>query len=169
VDYEEITNFALNSGVPRDAHLVVRVDNLTIMGMGRDSVIIGPIIPAIAQNDPVELLVAENVAYAGIGLLESGTVVTITDNTLRNNGWHLDISNYATVDAHQNRLLDCTLYGIWDNNDGITLRALIDFEPFAGEPVPADGTSLGAPSEVQRTLARATACAGSCALPRPVF
>jgi len=220
--YEEVTEFAFNSGVPRDAHLVVRVDNLTIIGMDRDSVIIGPSVPAIAQGDPVGLVVAENVntthiekltfentwvgaytlgdfyaddcvarfcdigiltegpitisrstiqnnvndgvligapagptvishcevlnnatfgisvlspneaqitdthiaggkegiqfnntpgvvsncvieniQYGGITLIESGTVVTIADNTLRNNGWHFDINSYATVDMHQ--------------------------------------------------------------------
>ncbi len=64
--YEEVTDFAFNSGVPRDAHLVVRVDNLTIMGMDRDSVIIGPSVPATAQGDPVGLVVAENVGTTHI-------------------------------------------------------------------------------------------------------
>ncbi len=61
----------------------------------------------------VENCIIENVQYGGITLIESGTVVTIADNTLRNNGWHFDINSYATVDMHQNRLLDSQLYGIW--------------------------------------------------------
>ncbi len=231
--YEEVTEFYFNSGVRRDAHLVVRVDNLTIIGTDRDAVIIGPTAPTTAQGDPVGLVVAqnvsvthiekmtfentwvgayslgdfyiadcvaryckfgfepegpltidhsimhnnedgihvpftgglirishceltdnvgygitlgspqeaqisythinggsvgiqfdncpgfienctiENVMYSGIVLLESGTVVTVADNTLQNNGWHVDISNYATVDLHQNELLNSQLYGIW--------------------------------------------------------
>ena len=316
--YEQVTEFYFNSGVRRDAHLVVRVDNLTILGMDRDSVIIGPTVPTIAQGDPVGLVVAQNVSvthikkltfentwtgayslgdfyiddcvaqyctagftaegpltidhsnmhdnsdgvrvpftaglvrishcelidnsgigirldspqgaqisdthvvgggtgiqlydcpgsiencviedvpYTGIALLESGTVVTVADNTLQNNGWHFDISNYATVDLHRNELLDSQLYGIWigspstvtahendfisspgylvyvsghlalgikhydftgnfwgttdpeviaariwDNNDFSQTQAVIDFDPFAGEPVPSEGTSFG--------------------------
>ena len=64
--YEEVTEFYFNSGVRRDAHLVVRVDNLTIMGMDRDSVIIGPTVPTIAQGDPVGLVVAQNVSVTHI-------------------------------------------------------------------------------------------------------
>jgi len=231
--YEEVTEFYFNSGVRRDAHLVVRVDNLTIMGMDRDSVILGPTVPQIAIDDPVGLVVAQNVTvthiekmtfentwvgaytlgdfyvddciaqdcesgftaegpiaiehstirdnrdgmrvfYApglvrvsyceligntdaainltspqraeisnshimgggggiqfnncpgfvescviehlggeGIVVLESGTVVTIADNTLQDNLLQMDISSYATVDLHQNSLLDSRLYGIW--------------------------------------------------------
>ncbi len=316
--YEEVTEFYFNSGVRRDAHLVVRVDNLTIMGMDRDTVIIGPLVPTIAQGDPVGLVVAQNVsvthiekltfentwygvyslgnfyvrnctaryctggfgaegpidienssiyenrdgvrgfytaglirisnceftdnsgvainlatrqraevsdthivgggtgvqfdncpgfiencviehmAYEGIILTESGTVVTVADNTLRDNGWHFDINSYATVDLHQNQLLDSRLYGIWirspstvhinandlispqgylayltgdlfgaikhydftnnywgttdsteiaariyDNHDDTLERGIADFTPFAGEPVPSEGTSFG--------------------------
>jgi hypothetical protein len=316
--YEEVTEFYFNSGVRRDAHIVVRVDDLTIMGMDRDTVIIGPLVPTIAQGDPVGLVVAQNVsvthiekltfentwygvyslgdfyaencaahkctggfgtegpldiensniyenkdgirafytaglihvghcevtdnsgvginlaspqraeisdthimgggagiqfdncpgfikdcviehiAYEGIILAENATVVTVADNTLRENGWHFAIGNYATVDAHQNQLLDSQLYGvwirspctvvahendlissqgylvylsghlvsgikhydftgnywsttdpdtiadrIWDNNDFNQVQAVIDFTPFAGEPVPAEATSFG--------------------------
>ena len=317
--YEEVTDFAFNSGVPRDAHLVVRVDNLTILGMDRDAVIIGPIVPAIAQNDPVGLVVAENVtvthiekltfentwigvdtlgdfhandcvirfctdgfetfglitiencnmhnnengaiiltptglasishceladnsgigislnstqearisdthivgggagiqfdncpgfvkncviehmAGSGITVMENRSVVTIAGNVLRDNLIvQIDINSFATVDMHRNKLLDSSLYGIWirspstvhinendlispqgylayltghlafeivhydftnnywgtidpqeiadriwDNHDFISTRAIIDFEPFAEEPVPAKSTSFG--------------------------
>jgi hypothetical protein len=316
--YEEVTEFYFYSGVRRDAHLVVRVDNLTILGMDRDSVIIGPTVPTIAQGEPVGLVVAQNVsathiekltfentwygvyslgdfyvedctaryctggfgsegpivienssiyenrdgvrgfytaglirvrhcefaANSGIGInlaspleaqisdthilggsggiqfdncpgsiqncvienlsaaaisvFESRTVVSITDNILQNNALQFDIHSYAVVDLRQNEIVDSLDYGIWirspstviahendlvssqgylayisghlalgikhydftgnywgttdseviadriwDYNDFSQVQAVIDFEPFAGEAVPSDGTSFG--------------------------
>ena len=67
--WTEVTPFAFNSGVPRDAHLVVRVDNLTLIGMDRDSVILGPEEPQTTWHDPVGLVVAENVVTTRVEAL----------------------------------------------------------------------------------------------------
>jgi nitrous oxidase accessory protein NosD len=80
-----------------------------------DTYVVGGRVGIQFDNCPgfIENCTIENVMYSGIVLLESGTVVTVADNTLQNNGWHVDISNYATVDLHQNELLNSQLYGIW--------------------------------------------------------
>jgi len=64
--WTEVTPFAFNSGVRMDAHLVVRVDNLTVIGMDRDSVVLGPVDPHTNWDDPVGLVVAENVVTTRI-------------------------------------------------------------------------------------------------------
>jgi hypothetical protein len=65
----EVTPFFFNSGVRRDAHLVVRVDDLTIIGTSNEDVIIGPTVYNDLGGYPVGVVIAENVSTTRIETL----------------------------------------------------------------------------------------------------
>jgi nitrous oxidase accessory protein NosD len=67
--WEEVTEFYFNSGVRRDAHLVVRVDNLTIMGTSNEDVVIGPTVLNDLGGYPVGIVISESIATTRIELL----------------------------------------------------------------------------------------------------
>ena len=116
--YEEVTEFYFNSGVRRDAHLVVRVDNLTILGMDREAVIIGPTVPTIAQGDPVGLVVAENVSVTHIEKLTFENtwygVYSLGDFYVENCA-----ARYCTGGFGAEGPIDIENSSIYENRDGV--------------------------------------------------
>jgi len=64
--YEEVTDFAYQAGLEVAAHLVIRVDDLTILGLDRDTVVLGPSVPLTSRTDPVGIVVAENVSVTHV-------------------------------------------------------------------------------------------------------